>query len=140
MKMVTKQLLAAVHGVVLRTHTPCDYVKHPPISGNSYGLPIWGCNPKTGVEYELECVVNYDYYAGYGKSYSDEYDPPSVESLSVWHYRSKIGMWHEIDISRDTEKYICDAILEREAENLQSLRDEIEYQKHLDREEYDYGW
>lgn len=139
MKQKTKQLLAAVHGNVLRIHAPCDYVEKPP-SRNTCGMPVWGMNPKTGVEYEMECLISYEFYAGSGKSYSDDYDPPSVESLSVWHFREKIGMWHEIDISPDTEKYLCESIVDREMESIRDYQDQLKYEIERDREDYDREW
>lgn len=110
MKMKTKRLLAAVHDLTLPDHKPCNYFTNHPIRYESMGMPIWDKNPRTGAEFEVEVVIVYNVHLG--KNYTE--DPPEVEFLQIWHYRKKVGLWHRMHVSHDTEDYLCDLVLEKE--------------------------
>ena len=128
MKSKTKRLLAAVHDIHVPEYIPCEYFKSIPHSrdaNSECGLPIWGMNPKTGCEYEVECVVQYRYYGGSGRESDHDYDPPSIDHLEVWHFREKIGMWHRMDVSQDTSDHICSELIEREADSYRDYVEEV---------------
>lgn len=112
MKAKSKRLFAAVHDYALPEHKPCIYFNAHPLRYESLDIQIQDKNPHTGAEYEVDVIIVYEMY--FGKNSIE--DPPQVEFLQVWHFREKIGMWHLMNVSLDTENHLCDIILEKETD------------------------
>lgn len=113
MKDKLKRLFAAVHGGSYREHRDTPYYRRIPHSRNAtMDRTLTLYNEDTGYEYEVEVQIEYEFYLGNGQEEYGYYDHSETTIFHVWHFREKLGLWHEMSLTSKQIKELEDSITE----------------------------